>query len=170
MTPCYIALGSNLGEPLQQLRSATRALASLPRTRLDAISSAYASAAVGPGEQPDYLNAAARLSTELQPLEMLDALQAIELQQGRTRGERWTARTLDLDLLFHGDARLETSRLTLPHPRIGERNFVLYPLRDVVEANLMLPDGRNLDTLIRACAGEPLVAINESLAPPDGDG
>jgi len=169
MTPCYIALGSNLGEPLQQLRTAIRALASLPRTRLDAISSAYASAAVGPGEQPDYLNAAARLSTELQPLELLDELQAIELHQGRTRGERWTARTLDLDLLFHGDARLETSRLTLPHPRLGERNFVLYPLRDVVEGNLMLPDGRNLDTLIRACAGDPLVAINESLAPPDRD-
>ena len=170
MTDCYIALGSNLENPLQQLRDAIAALAGLPASQLAAVSRAYTSAAVGPGEQPDYLNAAARLDTELAPLQLLDALQDIERRQGRTRGERWSARTLDLDLLLYGDTTLSTERLTLPHPRMSERNFVLYPLLDVADANLMLPDGRKLDTLVRACPGEALVAISDSLTTTGGGG
>ena len=165
MTTCYVALGSNLGDPLQQLRTACAALADIPETSLLAISRAYRSPAVGPGEQPDYLNAAARLDTRLAPLALLDALQAIEVQQGRIRGERWGTRTLDLDLLLYGNRRLDSPRLQLPHPRLAERNFVLYPLRDVAKTNLMLPDGRNLDTLLSACPGDALAPISESLAP-----
>ena len=168
MTPCYVALGSNLGHPLTQLRAAVAALAQLPETQLQAVSSAYSSAAVGPGKQPDYLNAVARLNTHLSPIELLDALQGIEQQQGRIREERWAARTLDLDLLLYANLAMNTPRLILPHPRLTERNFVLYPLCDVADANLMLPDGRKLDTLVRACPGEPPAAITESLTPVDG--
>ena len=137
----------------------------IPLSRLGDItarSSVWETAPIGP-EQPDYLNAVARLDTELDPLQLLDALQEIERHQGRTRGERWSARTLDLDLLLYGDTAMATERLTLPHPRMSERNFVLYPLLDVADANLMLPDGRKLDTLVRACPGEALVAISDSL-------
>lgn len=170
MITCYVALGSNLDDPLRQLRDATAALKDLPRTRLLAVSRAYASAAVGPGEQPDYLNAAARMDSGLAPVDLLDALQAIEARHGRVRGQRWAARTLDLDLLLYGAESMETERLTLPHPRMTERNFVLYPLREVAEANFMLPDGRNLDTLLRACPGEALVPISDLLDPACGGG
>lgn len=168
MTTCYVALGSNLEDPLRQLRAATVALGQLPGTRLLAASRIVRSVAVGPGEQPDYLNAVARLDTRLAPMALLDYLQAIEARQGRIRTERWGARTLDLDLLLYGDESLDTERLTLPHPRMCERNFVLYPLRDVAEANLMLPDGRKLDTLIRACPGAAPASIDEPLGSSDG--
>jgi 2-amino-4-hydroxy-6-hydroxymethyldihydropteridine diphosphokinase len=97
---------------------------------------------------------------------LLDALQAIEHQQGRERGIRWGARTLDLDLLLYGSLVINTARLTLPHPRLAERSFVLVPLADVAPANLMLPDGRDLDTLIRACPPGALSSTADALLPP----
>ena len=127
----YVALGSNLGDRHAHLEAALAALAALPCTRLDAVSALYETAPVGPPGQQDYLNAVARLLTTLPPLDLLDALLAIEKSRGRIRAERWGPRTLDLDLLLHGDTTLHHPRLTLPHPRLHERAFVLAPLADL---------------------------------------
>lgn len=162
MTDAYIALGSNLGDPPTQLQRAVDALSGLPRTRLHRLSGVYSSTAVGPGEQPDYLNAVARIQTGLAPLALLDALQAIEAAQGRERSVRWGPRTLDLDLLLYGELILTEPRLTVPHPRISERAFVLFPLADVAGTNLLLPDGQDLDKLVASC--EPGVARRTPLA------
>jgi 2-amino-4-hydroxy-6-hydroxymethyldihydropteridine diphosphokinase len=151
MTTAYIGLGSNLHDPLQQLRQAVRSLAALPDTRLERLSAIYRSAAVGPGRQPDYLNAVARLDTVIAAPELLARLHRIEAGQGRERRERWGARTLDLDLLLYGDATSDTAALTLPHPRMAQRDFVLVPLREACGENLLLPDGRELDTLMAQC-------------------
>ena len=151
MTPAYIALGSNLGDPPARLKAAIAALDALPQSRLQRVSRVYRSAAVGPGSQPDYLNAAALLLTALPPLPLLRALQEIEAGQGRVRSERWAARTLDLDLLLYGDLALDTPELQVPHPRMAGRNFVLCPLLDIGGPNLRLPDGTDLGTLLREC-------------------
>jgi 2-amino-4-hydroxy-6-hydroxymethyldihydropteridine diphosphokinase len=128
----YIGIGSNLGQPLEQIRGARNALAELPQTRLVGISPLYRNPAVGPGKQPDYLNAVAAIETRLAPHALLDALQAIEAKQGRTRGAiRWQPRTVDLDLLVYGDREIRDQRLTVPHPRIHQRAFVLKPLLDL---------------------------------------
>lgn len=151
MERAYIGLGSNLAEPLQQLRGALAALASLPQSRLFASSSFYASDPLGPSDQPRYVNAVAALDTDLAPLALLDALQAIELQQGRERkAERWGPRTLDLDILLFGQRCLNEPRLTVPHYHMHARPFVLYPLAELAPG-LHLPDGRTLDELLAAC-------------------
>lgn len=157
MIPAYIALGSNLCRPQSQLSKAVGALESLPDTRLERISSVYRSAAVGPGTQPDYLNAVLLLATKLSPIALLDAMQQIEVNQGRVRDVRWGPRTLDLDLLLYGDIKITSSELTIPHPRMQQRNFVLYPLREISDTDLILPDGSDLDTLLRQCPREGLV-------------
>jgi 2-amino-4-hydroxy-6-hydroxymethyldihydropteridine diphosphokinase len=127
----YVGLGANLGANLLgTLTQAARDLAVLPGTQLAALSGAWRSAPVDAGG-PDFLNAVAALDTTLAPLELLDALQAIELSHGRERPYRNAPRTLDLDLLLYGDAVLDTPRLTLPHPRLGERAFVLRPLLEI---------------------------------------
>lgn len=151
MERVYIGLGSNLATPLEQLRSALAALAALPQSRLAAQSSFYASDPLGPADQPRYVNAAAALDTELSPLALLDALQRIELEQGRTRkAERWGPRTLDLDILLFGERQLNEPRLTVPHYHMHARAFVLYPLAEIAP-ELRLPDGRALDELLAAC-------------------
>ncbi len=124
----YVALGSNLGDRRAHLEAAFAALDALPGTRLLARSSLYETPPLGPAGQQDYLNAAAALSTTLAPEALLDALLSIEVARGRVRRERWGPRTLDLDLLLHGDTALQTPRLTLPHPAMLGRAFVLAPL------------------------------------------
>lgn len=131
MIRCYIGLGSNLLQPRQQIQSAIAQLHSLADSRFIQLSPLYGSTAVGPGTQPDYINAVAAIDTELAPEALLDALQAIELQQGRQRNERWGARSLDLDILFYGDKQIQSARLTVPHPRIWQREFVTRPLADI---------------------------------------
>ncbi|MDX1655652.1 MAG: 2-amino-4-hydroxy-6-hydroxymethyldihydropteridine diphosphokinase, partial [Candidatus Competibacteraceae bacterium] len=126
----FVAIGSNLDDPPLQVHRALRALAALPRTRLAGVSPFYRSAPVGP-PQPDYLNGVAELDTELEPLDLLDALQALERHQGRVRQMRWGPRTLDLDLLLYDHRLMEHPRLVLPHPRLQHRPFVLYPLFDL---------------------------------------
>lgn len=151
MERVYVGLGSNLAEPLQQLRSALAALGELPQTALVAHSSIYASDPLGPPDQPRYVNAVAALDTELQPWELLDALQRIEQEQGRVRkAERWGPRTLDLDILLFGDRLIDDERLCVPHYHMHARPFVLYPLAELA-AELQLPDGRSLTTLLAAC-------------------
>lgn len=163
MTPVYIALGSNLENPETQLCKAVAALEKLPDTQLDQWSGVYRSVAVGPKMQPDYLNAAVRLATKLSPSQLLDALQKIEHSQGRIRGERWGPRTLDLDILLYGDLQVASEKLNIPHPRMRERDFVLYPLREISNTNLVLPDGTDIDTLLRQCPVNGLVRTNYQL-------
>lgn len=163
MTPAYIALGSNLLNPAQQLRNAVTALEQLPSSRLDRVSSVYRSPAIGPGRQPDYLNAVARLLTTLAPLELLHALQQIEQEQGRVRDIRWGPRTLDLDLLLYGETEIDTLQLSIPHPRMHERDFVLYPLREISDTDLVLPNGWRLEALIGQHPETGLVKTNDRL-------
>lgn len=131
MTLAYIALGSNLGDPEQQLLDAMNALASLPDTRLLQRSSLYRTPPWGFLEQPPFVNAAVRVDTSLSPHALLDALLEIERRAGRVRAERNGPRTLDLDLLYVEGVQLHDARLTLPHPRMAERAFVLLPLHDI---------------------------------------
>lgn len=150
MTSVYIGLGSNLANPAEQLRSALTAMDAIPQTRVADCSAFYGSAPVGPGEQPDYVNAVAKLETELDAVTLLDALQAIENQHGRERSIRWGARTLDLDILLFGSEIIDSSRLSVPHPRMGERNFVLQPLAELAP-ELTMPDGRSLAAMLQQC-------------------
>ena len=163
MSRAFIALGSNLADPLAQLQRATQSIAGIAGSQILTLSPIYRSTAVGPGDQPDYLNAVLALDTELRPLPLLDALQDIENRQGRERKLRWGARTLDLDLLLYDLDTLDHPRLTVPHPRLAERNFVLYPLADICEPNLMLPGGTELGTLVAACPRGDLQRTDFSL-------
>lgn len=147
----YLGLGSNLADPVRQLRDALEALAALPGTTLAAVSSLYASDPLGPPDQPRYANAVAALDTTLAPLDLLDAVQAIELDQGRVRERRWGPRTLDIDVLLYADQLIDDPRLTVPHYHLHARAFVLYPLAEVAPADLVLPDGRALADLLAAC-------------------
>ena len=139
----YVGLGANLGADLPAtLTQAALQLEALPGVHVVALSSVWRSAPVD-ASGPDFLNAVAALDTILSPLELLEALQAIELAHGRERPYRDAPRTLDLDLLLHGDVVMDTSRLTLPHPRLGERAFVLRPLLEIAPqlAGLASGDG-----------------------------
>ena len=138
MTLAYVALGSNLGNPRQQLLDAMEALANLPDTRLLQRSRLYRTPPWGMLEQPPFINAAVELDTALSPHALLDAMLAIEQRAGRVRAERNGPRTLDLDLLHVDGVQLADSRLTLPHPRMAERAFVLLPLHDIAPT-LQLP-------------------------------
>ena len=162
MTDCCIGLGANLGAALDSLRGATAALAALPGTRLLATSRIYRSAPVGPAGQDDYLNAAVHLATELPPEALLDASQAIEARAGRVRTQRWGPRTLDLDLLLWGDAEIDTERLTVPHPRLVERNFVLLPLIDLLGPRYRLC-GRSLTEWVENAPENPIAVTAFSL-------
>lgn len=156
----WIGLGSNLDEPAKQIRRAADALAALPDSQLLALSPLYQSRPVGPQDQPDFVNAVAALRTTLQPLALLDALQAIEQAHGRVRLRHWGERTLDLDLLLYDTLTLDSPRLTLPHPRLTERDFVLRPLLDLAPA-LDLPDGRPLAALLADCPDNALRQLAE---------
>jgi len=164
MTTAYIALGSNLSDPASQLRAALKQLDTLPHCRIAAVSRAYRSAAVGPGEQPDYLNAVVKIVTSLGPTQVLDATQAIEQSQGRVREQRWAARTIDLDILLYGCEEIDTPCLKIPHPRMAERNFVLYPLAEIAGKQLMLPCGGVLESLLATCPPGDLVRTRVHLA------
>jgi 2-amino-4-hydroxy-6-hydroxymethyldihydropteridine diphosphokinase len=130
--PAYIGIGSNLESPEDQVRQAIAALGNLPRSILVSASGFYRSAPMGPSDQPDFINAVAAILTQTNPRELLQQLQDIERKQGRERsGERWGPRTLDLDLLAYGGEIINEDDLILPHPRIGDRNFVLLPWQEI---------------------------------------
>ena len=137
--PAYIGLGSNLDNPARQVESAFELLANIPRTRIVQRSALYRSAPFGGIEQPDFVNAVATLLTQMDAGDLLLELQRIEQDCGRDRSAvRWGPRVLDLDLLVYSDQRIEEDKLTIPHPGIGERNFVLLPLGDVAP-ELVIP-------------------------------
>jgi 2-amino-4-hydroxy-6-hydroxymethyldihydropteridine diphosphokinase len=127
----FVALGANIGEPVKHLRAAVEDLSTLPDTCVVARSSLYRSAPVGLINQPDFINAVVSVDTGLAPLDLLHALLAIEARHGRVRSVPNAPRTLDLDLLLHGDSRLNSTELTLPHPRMHQRAFVLLPLLEI---------------------------------------
>lgn len=131
LVPAYVALGSNLNDPVAQVTSGIEALAMLPDSRLAKISSLYRTAPVGYVEQPDFVNAVAMIETALAPRALLQELLAIERRHGRVRGVPNGPRTLDLDLLVHGDAPYQDAELTVPHPRLHERAFVVVPLAEI---------------------------------------
>jgi 2-amino-4-hydroxy-6-hydroxymethyldihydropteridine diphosphokinase len=145
--PAYIGLGSNLQGPVGQLESGFELLAAIEDTRLIRQSSLYRSAPFGGVEQPDFVNAAASLLTRLSAQELLAELQRIENECGRDRGEvRWGPRVLDLDLLVYSNQIIEESGLSVPHPGIGERNFVLLPLGEIAP-ELEIPGLGNIRNL-----------------------
>lgn len=160
----YVGLGSNLESPRQQIASALMALGNLPETSMQRCSSLYRSAPVGYEAQPDFVNAVACLHTALSPHDLLDALLAIEGEHGRTRGLRNGPRTLDLDLLLHGDSHIDEAGLQVPHPRLTERAFVVVPLAEIAPA-LVLRDGSNVTELAaRLAAVQRIERMEDGLA------
>ena len=143
----FVALGANLNDPAAQVTAAFTELAALPQTRLIKRSALYRSAPVGHRDQPDFINAAAQLETELAPRALLDALLALEREHGRTREFRNAPRTLDLDLLLYGELQLREPGLTLPHPRMHERAFVQLPLAEIAPAVRIPGHGRAAEVL-----------------------
>ena len=150
MTVAYVGIGSNLDQPAEQVRRAFGELDRLPHTRLVRRSSLYRSAPVGYERQPDFINAVAELETGLPAERLLAELQAIEKSHGRSRSFRNAPRTLDLDLLLFGDASLSSPGLTVPHPRMRERAFVLQPLLEIAP---------QLPFSLEACAGQNIERI-----------
>ena len=148
MTIAYIAIGSNLASPLEQVNAAVQALGEIPQSKIVAVSSFYRTPPLGPQDQPDYLNAAVVLETALNAETLLDNTQRIELQQGRVRKEeRWGPRTLDLDIMLFGHETINTERLTVPHYDMKNRGFMLWPLFEVAP-DLIFPDGISLKSIL----------------------
>ncbi|TAK44893.1 MAG: 2-amino-4-hydroxy-6-hydroxymethyldihydropteridine diphosphokinase [Betaproteobacteria bacterium] len=159
MTAAYVGLGANLDGPRRQVLAALEELAQLPRTQLTARSSLYRSAPLGHLEQPEFINAVARLETALEPEALWAALQAIERAHGRERTFRDAPRTLDLDLLLYGEARIASPALTVPHPRLHERAFVLLPLTEI-DPQAQIPGYGRAHTLLGRCAGQVIERLS----------
>lgn len=154
MTLAYIALGSNQASPLEQVSSALDALAAIPQSRMVATSSFYRTPPLGPQDQPDYLNAAVILDTDLSAEALLDHTQRIELEQGRVRKEeRWGPRTLDLDIMLFGDRVIHTDRLTVPHYDMKNRAFMLVPLLEIAP-ECRFPDGQSAAEILAGLTQE----------------
>lgn len=148
MKPVWLALGSNLADPLQQVQNALDALAAIPQTRVVAVSSFYRTPPYGPQDQPDYLNAVVELATALQPDALLDHTQRVEQEQGRVRKDhRWGPRTLDLDILLFDRQTLASDRLTVPHYDMHNRAFMLVPLLEIAPV-ITLPNGTPVASLL----------------------
>lgn len=158
MAIAYIALGANLGDAALSLREALAAVAALPDTRVTATSAFYRTAPVGLAEQPDFVNAATRLETALPPEALLAHLLDIEDRFGRVRQQANGPRTLDLDVLLYDDLVLDTPRLTLPHPRMHLRAFVLWPLADI-SPELDIPGRGTLAAWLPAVANQGIARL-----------
>lgn len=157
----YIGIGSNLAAPIAQVRAAIKALDHLSQTRLFKASPLYRNPPMGPADQPDYVNAVAALDTTLEPLALLGELQALEADAGRQRnGQRWGPRPLDLDILLYADITMSSAKLTLPHPGLPSRAFVLYPLADI-DPGLDVPGYGPLASLLAQVSAEALALVDE---------
>jgi 2-amino-4-hydroxy-6-hydroxymethyldihydropteridine diphosphokinase len=148
--PAYIALGSNLDGPREQVLAACERIGRLPATRIEARSRLYSTRPLGPQDQPDFINAAVGVVTQLAPQVLLDALLQIERQMGRVRREQWGPRLIDLDLIWMVGAVIREPGLTLPHPGVSSRNFVLYPLNDIAPTLDIPGHGRVLQLKARS--------------------
>lgn len=168
--PAYVALGSNLDGPERQIETALKRLAGIPRTQCVLASRQYASQPMGPQQQPRFVNAAAGLLTQLSPRDLLDELKRIEREMGRTPPPmRWGPRRIDLDLLLYAGVKMQEPDLTLPHPGIHERNFVLYPLADIAPA-LLIPGRGAVDELARQLGTAGLEPLMRAADSPRGEG
>ncbi len=134
----YIAIGSNLANPLNQVLTAFNEIAMMPKSKLLKKSSCYSSLPLGYKDQPDFINAVVLIETELSPPELLSELQMIEHLHKRERSFPNAPRTIDLDILLYGDARINSPELTIPHPRMHERAFVIFPLQEI-DGNITIP-------------------------------
>lgn len=156
MITTYIGIGSNLSDPVKQVKQAIAAIKSIDKCQLIACSSLYCSQPMGPQDQPDYINAVVALQTQLSPLALLDTLQLLEKLAGRVRkGERWGARILDLDILLYGNEVIKSERLIVPHYGMKEREFVLLPLAEIAP-DLTLPSGEKVQWLANNIADKYL--------------
>lgn len=156
----YIGLGSNLDNPELQLEMALAALRDIPDTSLVKYSSFYRSMPLGPSEQPDFINAVALLDSGLKAGQLLSQLQSIENRQGRVRnGQRWGPRTLDLDILLYGNQVIDEPGLTVPHPGIRHRNFVLMPLLELAP-DLEIPGLGRVDELSGAAGNVGITRLD----------
>jgi 2-amino-4-hydroxy-6-hydroxymethyldihydropteridine diphosphokinase len=153
--PAYVAIGSNLNDPSAQVRTAFGNLAALPGTRLVLRSGLYVTRPMGPQDQPDFVNAAAGLLTQLRPRVLMAQLLRIEESMGRRRQERWGPRVIDLDLIWMPGETIDEPGLTLPHPGVSTRNFVLYPLAEIAPT-LAIPGHGRVSQLLRAVGDEGL--------------
>ena len=158
MNTAYVALGANLGDPAATLRAAFGALANLPESRVIRCSSLYRTAPVGNTKQPEFVNAVAALETTLAPEALLDALLDLETRFGRRRAEKNGPRTLDLDLLLYNNQELDLPRLSLPHPRLHLRAFVLYPLAEIAP-ELQLPRRGSITAWLPAVANQGIAKL-----------
>jgi len=146
--PAYIGIGSNLGDPLARVHAAYEAIAGITQTRLIARSRLYRTRPFGPVEQGDFINGVAGVLTQLPARALFESLREIESAAGRVRAERWGPRTLDLDLLVYADQRIDEDGLTVPHPGIAERGFVLAPLNDIAPT-LQVPGAGRVEELLQ---------------------
>jgi 2-amino-4-hydroxy-6-hydroxymethyldihydropteridine diphosphokinase len=159
VTAAYVGLGANLGDPRRQLEQALRDLDELPGTHVRARSSLYRTAPVGYADQPDFVNAVAALETRLPAMTLLAELQAIEARHARSRSFANAPRTLDLDLLLFGDERIAAPGLTVPHPRMHERAFVLVPLLEIAP-EAAIPGHGKASALLERCASQAVQRID----------
>lgn len=159
MTRTYIGIGANLGTPGETASMAMADLGQLPSSAVTGRSALYRSAPLGVAPQADFINAVVRVDTELEPETLLNELQAIEQRHGRTRPYPGAPRTLDLDLLLFGDFTYSTPRLTVPHPRMHQRAFVLRPLLDLDPA-ILIPGKGPATTLLAACRSQPIELLD----------
>ena len=160
-TRAFIGFGANLGDPFAVMPHVLETLAALPETQLAACSSYYRSAPLGVvGSQPDYINAVIALDTSLPPQALLDALLRIEAACGRNRDAALAPRTLDLDLLLYGETVMQSLTLTLPHPRLHQRAFVLFPLAEIAPA-LSIPGHGSLSALLENVKDQRIVRIGD---------
>lgn len=163
MALAYIGLGSNLDDPVSRLQQAVQALGRFPETSVEACSPLYRTAPLGYERQPDFVNAVCRLITDLTPLALLDQLQEAEKEQGRIRSKnRNGPRTLDLDLLLYNQQVMNTDRLVVPHARLHERAFVLYPLHDL-DPDLVIPGRGPVSVLKNHCADQKIERLEHAL-------
>ncbi len=147
MNTVYLGLGSNLDDPENHLNSALEHIANIDQTTIASSSSFYKSPPLGPQDQPDFINCVVKLETDLTAHILLEALQEIENQHGRKREIRWGPRTLDLDILLFGDMTINDDNLTIPHPQLAYRDFVLVPLNEI-ESDIIIPGLGSLCGLI----------------------
>ena len=163
--PAYVAIGSNLNQPRQRVAEAFERLATLRESRLELRSRIYLTRPMGPQDQPDFVNAVAGLLTQLPARGLLEALLDIERAMGRNRQERWGPRIVDLDLIWMTGAVIDEPGLTLPHPGVSERNFVLYPLNDIGPTLAIPGHGRVMDLASRVSSdGTTVLEPEESAA------
>ena len=162
MATVYIGMGSNLDDPERQLRKAVNAIAEQKNIRLVSDSGLFKSKpmTLDNEPQPDYFNAVVKVETSMTPPELLDHLQSIENQQGRVREKKWGPRTLDLDILIYDDLQLKNERLTIPHPGIAHRAFVLYPLKNI-ESELAIPGLGKLSELLSGVSADDVEYAGE---------